>query len=117
MSMESDLVALLTPICGETYPDVAPLGVAMPYVVWQQLGGETMRYADNTAMDHRRPLVQVAVWSEARQTSLDLIRQIEDALTASSAFTAEPQGEPISMYEPDTQRYGSIQRFLIWAAR
>lgn len=117
MTMETDIYALLTARCADVYSDVAPMGAAMPYVTWQQLGGESMRYADNTAMDHRRPLVQISVWSESRQASLDLVRQLEDDLCASAAFTAEPQGEPISMYEPDTRRYGSIQRFLIWATR
>lgn len=117
MSMESDLDALLVGICSQTFPDVAPQGTPVPYLTWQQLGGESMRYADNTPMDKRYPLVQVSVWSATRQEALDLIRQVEDALCASAAFMAEPQGEPVSIYEEDTQRYGSIQRFSIWAAR
>ena len=117
MSMETTLATLLSAICANTYPDVAPEGAAMPYVTWQQLGGASMRYADNAPMDKRYPLVQVSVWSATRLSSLALIRQIEDALCATADFVAEPQGEPFSLYELDTQRYGNIQRFDIWAAR
>lgn len=117
MSMESDLRTIVEAICARCYPDVAPPGASLPYVVWQQLGGQPMRYEDNTAMDKRWPLVQFGVWSASRLEALGLVRQIEEALCASSAFTAEPQGEPASMYEPETERYGSIQRFTIWASR
>lgn len=117
MSMESDLYALLAGICPRTYPDVAPANSERPYLVWQQIGGESLRYADNTAMDKRFPVVQIAAWSESRLQSLSLIRQVEDALCASTAFTAQPQGEPISQHEPETGLYGNTQRFAIFAPR
>lgn len=115
--METDLSALLKTMCDRVYADVAPLGTAKPYVTWQQIGGPSMRYADNTAMDKRWPLVQVNVWGANRLEALALIRSIEDALCASTAFDVEPQGEPLSTYEPDTKLHGSIQRFSIWAPR
>jgi len=49
--------------------------------------------------------------------ALTLIRQIEDALCVTGAFTAKPQGEPLSTMEPDTNLYGCIQRFEIWSTR
>lgn len=117
MSMETDLYALLQTKCARVFPDVAPEGAAKPYVTWQQIGGESMRYADNTAMNKRWPLTQVSVWSTTRLEALTLIRSIEDGLCASTAFEATPQGEPLSTYEPDTKLYGCIQRYSIWAAR
>lgn len=116
MSIESDLVALLKAINPRTYPDVAPEGTATPYVTWQQIGGQSMRYGDNTA-DSRYPLMQINVWSRSRMESSTMIQQIEDAICASSAFQAEPQGEPMSMHEPDTGLYGSIQRFDVFGPR
>lgn len=117
MSMETDLAALLAGICPRAYPDIAQANAQRPYIVWQQLGGPSLRYGDNTAMDKRWPLVQVAVWSESRLQSLLLIRLVEDALCASAAFTAQPQGEPISQHEPETGLYGNTQRFDIFAPR
>lgn len=116
MSIESDLFALLKSINPRTYPDVAPAGTATPYVTWQQIGGQSMRYGDNTA-DSRYPLIQVNVWSRSRMEASAMIRQIEDAICASSAFQATPQGEPLSTYESDTLLYGSIQRFEIFGPR
>lgn len=116
MSIESDLVALLKAINPRTYPDVAPEGTTTPYVTWQQIGGESLRYVDNTA-DSRYPLMQINAWSRSRLESATIIRQIEDALCAASAFQASPQGEPISRHEPDTGLYGSIQRFDVFGQR
>lgn len=117
MSMESDLVALLQPLCPRTYPDIAPAGAAAPYVVWQSLGGEAWRFGDNVAPEKRHTLMQVSVWAGSRLEALTLIHQIEDAISAASGWQATPQGEARSTYEPDTKRYGSIQRFDIWATR
>lgn len=115
--MESDLSTLLKLQCPRAFPDVAPANTAKPYVVWQGLGGASLRFVDNTAADKRNTLLQIAVWSTTRLEALTLIRSIEDALCAASAFLAEPQGEPMSTYEPDTQLYGCIQRYGLWAGR
>ena len=117
MSLETDLVVLLNTICNRVYPDIAPNGAATPYLTYQHIGGESMRYADNIAMDKRRPLIQINAWSKTRNEALVMIRQVEDAVCASAAFQAELQGEPLSIYEPDTLLYGSIQRFEIFGAR
>lgn len=116
MSIESDLVALMKAINPRTYPDVAPEGTTTPYVTWQQIGGQSMRYLDGTA-DSRYPLIQINVWSQTRIESSTLIQQIEDAICASAAFQALPQGEPISAHERETGLYGSMQRFEIFGAR
>lgn len=117
MSMESNLATLLKGVCVRTYPDLAPPNTATPYVTWQGLGGKSARFLDNSAADKRHTLMQISVWSKTRLEALTLIRQAEDALCASATFYAGPQGEPLSTYEADTQLYGCIQRFEIWATR
>lgn len=117
MSMEPDLVTLLKTICTRTYPDIAPEGAATPYITWQGIGGQSLRYVEGSAADRRNTLMQINVWSATRLEALTLIRQIEDALCVASAFTAKPQGEPLSTMEPDTNLYGCIQRFEIWSTR
>ena len=117
MTMESDLVTLLKAICPRVYPDVAPAGTVTPFMTWQGLGGESLRFVDNTAPDKRNTYLQVSVYSTTRLEALALIRAAEVALCASGAFTVNPQGEPISTYEDDTRLYGAIQRFSIWATR
>jgi hypothetical protein len=117
MSMESDLNTLLKTICQRTFPDVADIGTAPPFIAWQLLGGESARALDNTALDTRNSYVQVAVYSTTRLESLAKIRAAEEAMCTSAAFACIPMGEPLATYEPDTKLYGAIQRFSIWAAR
>lgn len=116
MSMETQLVALLKTICPRVYPDLAPANAATPYVTWQAIGGESLRYGDNTAPDKRNTLMQIDVWAKTRMEATTMIRQIEDAI-CSSAWQAEPHGESRSTYESDTLLYGSSQDFDIWATR
>ena len=117
MTMEADLHALLKTICPRTFPDVADIGTAPPFIAWQLLGGGSARALDNTALDKRNSYLQVAVYSTTRLESLAKIRAAEDAMCASPAFTCTPMGEPLATYEPDTKLYGAIQRFSIWATR
>ena len=117
MSMESNLSALLKTVCPRVFPDVAPEGTAAPYVTWQGLGGESIRFVDNTDGGKRDTLMQVSIWSNSRMEALTLIHQAEDLMCISSAFQCRPEGGPISTYEPDTQLYGCIQRFSILAAK
>lgn len=117
MTFEAQLFDLLKVACPRVFPDAAPIGTATPYLTWQQLGGESLRFLDNTAADKRNVLLQVACWSKARADATALIRQIEDALCASALFVAIPEGEGLSAYESDTLLYGSIQRFSIYTTR
>ena len=117
MSMESSLVTLLKTVCARVFPDVAPAGTVAPYATWQGIGGESIRFIDNTDGGKRDTLVQVSIWSQSRIEALTLIRRSEDLLCASSAFQCRPEGESVSTYEPDTELYGCIQRFSILAAR
>ena len=117
MSLETDLIPLLQAICPRTFPDLAPSGAATPYLTYQHIGGESLRYADNTAMDKRYPLIQINAWSKTRLEALTLIRQVEEALCASVSLQTIPQGESLSAHEPDTQLYGNIQRFEVFGNR
>jgi hypothetical protein len=117
MSMESDLFTLLQTACVRVYPDVAPSGAALPYITWQALGGKVLRNLNNTASDKRQTFMQINVWATTRTESNTLIRQIEDLICASSAMIGTPEGEALSMYEAETNDYGSMQRFTINAAR
>ena len=115
MTFEEQLFTVLQAACPRVFPDVAPLGTVTPYLTWQQLGGESLRFVDNTAADKRNILLQVSCWSKTRTEATDLIRQIEDALCASVLFIASPEGEALSLLEDPLR--GCIQRFSIYATR
>jgi len=115
--MESDLVALLKTLCPRVFPDVAPYETPTPYVTFQHIGGEPLRYVENTPTGIRHTMVQINVWSATRAEALTLIRAIEEALCASTAFTARPDSEPIGDVDGDTDRRGCLQDFSIWGPR
>jgi hypothetical protein len=115
--METDLVALLKTLCPRVQPMTADLSTARPFVTYQHIGGQSLRYMDNTAADKRWTLIQINVWAGTSAEGLTLIRAIEEALCASNAFTAEPQGEPIAEHEPELRLYGFMQDFSVLADR
>lgn len=117
MTMESDLHALLATVCPRVFPDFAATSTVRPYITFQGIGGPVFRFLDNTTGDKRRTRVQINVWADTRIESLALIRQIEDAMCAASAFTATPEGEPVHDFDADFPVYGSIQDFLITSTR
>lgn len=117
MSMEQDLQAALVALCPRVFQVIAPAPQTQIYVTWQAIGGHSLRYLENTPAGLRNTLVQVNVWALKSSDTTTLIRQIEDALCASAAFTALPQGEALSTYEPDTKLFGALQRFSVYAAR
>jgi hypothetical protein len=115
--MEDDLQALIAGVVPNVWQTVAIGKQPGTYAVWQLVGGRSLRYMANDAMDKRNSLVQVSVWASKSSDARTAIRAIEDALCGTSAFVADPQGEALATYEEDTRLYGAIQRFSITAAR
>ena len=115
--MESDLTALLKTACANTFPDMAPAGTVVPWVTYQAIGGQPLRWLDNTAADKRNTLMQISVWATTRAQATLLAHQIEEAMCASDDFTATPQGEPISTHDAETNLYGAVQRYSIYSLR
>lgn len=119
MSMESDLTALLKTLTPRVFPDFAPAGTVAPYITYQHIGGRPLRWLDGSAADKRHTLLQINVWTATRAASLLLIRQVEEAMCASAAFTARPAAEPTSEAEEGAMPplYGSMQDFDIYSLR
>lgn len=117
MSMEADLQTLLVGICPRCRVDFFSTLPTMPYVTWQLIGGRPWRWLDNTPADKRQSRVQVNVFSATRKESLELIRQIEEAMCASTSFTATPDAEPMTDFDADMAVYEAIQDFLVVAPR
>ena len=85
MSMESDLNTLLKTVCPRVFPDVAPANTVKPFLTWQPLGGESLRFLNNEAPDKRNTYLQVSVYSTTRLESLNLIRAAEEGSGAVEA--------------------------------
>ena len=94
MSMEPTFVALLQVRCPRVYPVAAPVNTERPYITWQHIGGQSLRFVDNTAADKRHTMVQVNVWhSTLASAGRNWFRKI-----GSTTMNAAPKKLP--MMEP-----------------
>lgn len=117
MSIESQVVAILRARCpNKPHAVVAPHGSPLPRLVYQHVGGRTLRYMDNTA-GGRNILMQVSAWDGRQDAAFALIRQIEDDLCAAPALQVTPQGEPMAGVADGEEVYGAIQVFSIYGER
>ena len=119
MSMESDLTTLLHTLCPRVFPDFAPSGTVAPYIVYQAIGGQPLRWLDGTAADKRHTLVQIDVWAGTRIAALALSRQVEALISNVGAvpFMAQPENEPAWDSDEDGPLYGCQQDFRIISTR
>lgn len=117
MSLEEDLVAALRTQCPRVFPMTAPYHTPTPYVVWQHVGGEPIRFLDKTAPPTRHADIQITAWASTPKVALDVLRGIEDALCASTALQASPRAEPTAAYDDGDELTGALQTFSVWGAR
>lgn len=114
MSLESDLFdALKGLVSNRVYSDVAPAGVARPFIVYQQAGGEAINFLEAGAPVKRNARMQVSCWATTRLAAAALARAAEDALAA-SAMKAFSLGALTAIHEEDTGLFGTRQDFSIW---
>ena len=113
MTVEADLYTLLGAlVSGRAYPDVAPTGTALPWITYQQVGGESVVFMESTLASKRNGRFQISVWATTRLESIALIRQAESAIVTN--LKALPQGGAFADYEPETALYGARQFFSLW---
>lgn len=123
MALEDILITRLRAQCSRVLTPSAPWGTTLPYVTWQHIGGQSLRYMDNSASDKRNAVVQINAWATTKQEAFALLLAIEDGLCASSAdFTATPSEEASDVYDenetqPGEPVRGAMQTFEIWGAR
>lgn len=117
MALEEDLMTELQAECQEVHVGTAPFDTPMPYVTWQHIGGESLRYTDNTAASKRRPLIQINTWAATPLAAFRLIQRIEERLCAAAAFDAKPHGDPIAAYDDADVASGYLQTYTILGNR
>ena len=118
MTVEADLfTALKGLVSNHVYRDIAPADVtALPRITFQQVGGTSVNFVDQTAPSKRNCRMQVNVWDATRDTANALARAVEDALRAASALQTTVLGEFVAVYEEETRLYGTQQDFSFWSA-
>ncbi len=99
---------------GRVYPDIGKEGTAVPYITYQDIGGEAVNFMDGAAPSKANARVQVNVWATTRAQAKSIARQVETALRAVPALQTLVIGAPATTYDPDAKYYGTIQDFSVW---
>ena len=117
MSLESDLVTTLLAVCPRVHPSSAPLDSPRPFVTWDHLGGDPLRYMEGTAASKRMAQIQVNVWADTKAQAVSLMLAAEYALCGAVAFTASPVAALQGDFDHDAQVYRSLQEFTVLGVR
>lgn len=118
MTVEADLYnTVKTLVSNRVFPDVAPHDTAMPYITYQQVGGDVVSFIEQAMPSKKNGYFQVNVWATTRLEAASLILQIEAAVLTSALFQADAIGAPIAAYDEDGLSYGFLQQFSIWSDR
>lgn len=117
MTVEADLFTVLKTVATRVYPDEAPAVVALPYLVYLQVGGPAPNYVEKTVPNLKGARVQVNVWAATRAEATALGLQIEAAMVQAAAFEAKPIGAHTATIDPETKYRGTRQDFSIWSPR
>jgi hypothetical protein len=113
--IETSLVAIVGPLLGgRIFPDSAPFNTPKPWATYQQVGGDSPTFIDNTPVGIRNALIQINVWAATRAQATTLILQIEAALIAAGDMQVRPSGAFLSVPGYDNTIYGAQQDFDCW---
>jgi hypothetical protein len=119
VSLEADVVTVLQGQCPRVFPSEAPVNTLRPFVTWEHIGGDPLRYIDNTAAAQRLALLQINSYASTKAEALTLAQDIEDALCAATGFSARPsagvRGDHSSDVEPAL--YWALQEFEVLGTR
>lgn len=117
MSLEAQLTAALESVCPSVYPEEAPAGAQLPYVLYEQVGGPALVFLEGTLPPERAALMQITAWHSTRLGATQLMLSIEAALCAAIGFSATPQAALQAAPSDDPATRGAMQDFEIWADR
>lgn len=118
MTVEADIFTVLASLVdGRCYPDEAPHGVACPYIVYQQAGGQAPVFLERAVPSKKNGRFAISVWAATRLEAAAVNLLVEAAMVVATAFDAKPLGAPVAMKDEDTRYFGSLQDFTVWSDR
>lgn len=119
MTIESDVHAAIATACPRVHAVLAPPRTQRPYVTVQNIGGDPAYYLNRSAADKRVLRLLVKTWANSKAESLGLIRQVEAAMMAATAFTARVESEPLDDVETDGEPwlFSELQEFVVIGPR
>ncbi|WP_454056035.1 DUF3168 domain-containing protein [Cupriavidus sp. Marseille-Q8015] len=114
MTVEGELKRALGGLVGDrVYPDTAPDGVQLPFIVYQQVGGTPLEFLSGVP-DKKNARFQIEVWAAGRVQASGLIRQAEDIVRTDPVLLATTLTGALATYDDVLNWYGAQQDFSIW---
>lgn len=114
MTVEGEIARALGVLVGNrVYPDTAPEGVVLPFIVYQQVGGVPLDFLEGLP-DKRNGRFQVEVWAARRAQASGLIRQVEDIVRTDPVLMGTTLAGALATYDSVLNWYGAQQDFSIW---
>ena len=118
MTVESDIFDTLKGlVTNRVYPDAAPYGATRPFIVYTQIGGETINYVEGGVPDRKNGVFQINAHAATRAEASALMLLVEAAMLSTNRFSVEVQRAPMAEHDPDVPDYWAHQDFSIWSAR
>lgn len=120
MTIEAALFTTLSAlVAGRVYPDAAPLGTVMPFICYEQAGGDALAFLDGTLPNKKHGRFEIGVYAKDRVACSSLALAVEATLTGAPAelFTARAIVAPMSDHNPETGVYSSVQPYSIFSDR
>lgn len=118
MTVEADIFnALKGLVSDRCFPDMAPLGTARPFIVYEQAGGEAVHYVDGSLPGIKHGRFEIGVYADSRAACAALALQVESEMAAAASFQGTALHAPISDYASDVKIYSSTQNFSVFSDR
>lgn len=117
MTVEADIHTVLITVCARVYPDIAPLSVARPYIVYQQAGGDAPTFLERAVPSKKNGRFAINCWSDTRGEAASMAILVESAMVTATTFQSDPLSAPIALYDEDTKYRGTSQDFTVWSDR
>lgn len=114
MSLEDTIFgALKNLVSGRVHRDIAPPGATVPYITFQQVGGEEFDYLEGGSVGLSLARVQVNCWDDSRDDVNALALAVRNALQGTSSLQTNVLGAFITVLDEQTGLYGTIQDFRL----
>lgn len=115
MSVHVSVQAAVSALAGgRVFPLVADEGTAVPYVVFQVVGGDPMSFISGDRPDKQERRVQFSVWAKTTLEAHAIAAQIEAALCATAELQTEVLTIALDAFDEITKYRGARQDFYLF---
>lgn len=112
MTIEDRVIAALESLVGgRVCADMAEEGTELPYIVFQNVGGQPLGFLDGSAPDKEFARVQVSVWCATRTEASALGKLVEDTLRVTTSLRTDVITGRAAVLDEETQLRGTRQDF------